>query len=76
MGMTAAYYSTWCRMGDIATGGFAYSFTRLQPYIARRFYNDPTLPRMKTSEKVIIEIISFFQIGLSIGGGGDSIACI
>lgn len=25
MGVTAAYYSTWCRMGDIAAGGFAYT---------------------------------------------------
>jgi len=58
MGLTAAYYSTWCRMGDIASGGFTYTFSRLQPYIARRFYNDPTLPPLTTKERIVLEIMS------------------
>ncbi len=60
MGLSAAYYSTWCRMGDIAAGGFAYTGSRLQPYVARRWYRDPTLPPLTKAEQIICEMMSFF----------------
>jgi len=58
MGVTAAYYSTWCRMGDIAAGGFAYTSARLIPWIARRWYEDPTLPPISTKERIIYETMA------------------
>jgi peptidoglycan/LPS O-acetylase OafA/YrhL len=36
MGTSAAYFSTLCRMGDIAIGGFVYTGTRLLPSIDAR----------------------------------------
>jgi hypothetical protein len=42
MGMSAAYYSTWCRMGDIAAGGFVYSMARFTPFLSNRWYNRST----------------------------------
>lgn len=62
MGVTAAYYSTWCRMGDIAAGGFAYTSARLMPWIARRWYEDPTLPPISTKERIIYETMTLLVL--------------
>jgi peptidoglycan/LPS O-acetylase OafA/YrhL len=55
--MSTAYYSTMCRMGDIAAGGFTYSSTRLIPFISRRWFRDPDLPPMSLKMRVILELM-------------------
>ena len=45
MGMSAAYFSTWCRMGDVAMGGLVYSASRLIPSIANRLQLGGHVPR-------------------------------
>lgn len=62
MGKPSAYYSTWCRMGDIAAGGFAYTSARLIPWIARRWYEDPTLPLISTKERIIYETMALLGL--------------
>ncbi|KAL7488436.1 hypothetical protein ACHAW6_014009 [Cyclotella cf. meneghiniana] len=58
MGMTAAYYSTWCRMGDIAAGGSAYSFSRLVPMISSRWHREVeacNIQPLSTRQRVFLE---------------------
>jgi peptidoglycan/LPS O-acetylase OafA/YrhL len=57
-GTSAAYYSTMCRMGDIAAGGFSYSTIRLIPQLSRRWFRDPNLPPMSFKMRVILELMA------------------
>ena len=54
MGVTAAYYSTWCRMGDIACGGLAYIGLRLSP-LDKRFRLEPGLEPMSKSMRIMLD---------------------
>ena len=55
MGVSAAYYSTLCRMGDIAAGGSAYSFARLVPSISRRWYRCSGIQPLSTMQRIFLE---------------------
>jgi len=57
-GTSAAYYSTMCRMGDIAAGGFSYSTIRLIPQLSRRWYRDPALPPLSFKMRVFLELMA------------------
>jgi peptidoglycan/LPS O-acetylase OafA/YrhL len=57
-GTSAAYYSTMCRMGDIAAGGFSYSSIRLIPHLSRRWFRDPNLPPMTLKLRIILELMA------------------
>lgn len=70
MGTSAAYFSTLCRMGDIAIGGAVYSATRLLPAIDSRLkaaYTDETGRVIKNEpltmkQKLICELCGYIGI--------------
>mmetsp|Transcript_15017 Transcript_15017/g.17470 ORF Transcript_15017/g.17470 Transcript_15017/m.17470 type:complete len:997 (+) Transcript_15017:158-3148(+) len=66
MGMSAAYYSTWCRMGDIACGGLTYLLMRLHPQVSRRYKRDPTLAPMSFRYRVILEMFAAMSIIMTV----------
>ncbi|KAL7475128.1 LOW QUALITY PROTEIN: hypothetical protein ACHAW6_001051, partial [Cyclotella cf. meneghiniana] len=58
MGMMDAYYSTWCRMGNKATGGSAYRFSRLVPMISSRWHSEVdarNIQPLSTRQRVFLE---------------------
>lgn len=55
LGASAAYYSTWCRMGDIATGGAVYACTRLHGWTSQRVYNVEFKYILNSREKLFVE---------------------
>ena len=55
LGASAAYYSTWCRMGDIATGGAVYVCTRLHGWTSQRVYNAEFEYTLNSREKLFVE---------------------
>jgi peptidoglycan/LPS O-acetylase OafA/YrhL len=73
MGVSAAYFSTWCRMGDIALGGAFYSISRLNPWVAMRLEgrnkdsNFDIVPPMTLGQKIACEILSQLSLLILVG---------
>lgn len=64
LGVSAAYYSTWCRMGDLACGGLVYLLARLHPRVYKRISFEPGLEAMKTEHRIVMEVLWFLAICL------------
>lgn len=65
LGVSAAYYSTLCRMGDIACGGLVYNLMRLQPALANRYLRAPHVPPMTKRFRILLECMTFGSVMMS-----------
>lgn len=66
LGVSAAYYSTWCRMGDLACGGLVFLLVRLHPRLYRRICNDPGMEPIQFEHRIVLELLCFLAICLII----------
>ena len=56
LGLSAAYYSTWCRAGDFACGGLVYILVRLNPSIYQRYSHRQGVSTMSTPCRILLEM--------------------